>query len=306
MSTEHNGDHEIGMTPPAPTAPAASAASTSAPRKDDSGSGSSNGSGSGGRAIGILLGVIGGVVLLGACTSAAFAAGMNLGPRHDTSESVDVAGVNELRVDVGASDLTIEFRDVDEAELAIEGGRDSRWVLTRDDDELVVRTKNEWFGWWFRPWFAGDERVTLTLPENLAGLDAQVEVGAGAIDMDGDFGALDVTLGAGHIEVGGSAESVDAKVSAGRMDLQLDGVSEAEFTVSAGDLVGELTGTAPDSVTIDVSAGSLSLELPDVQYRVSQNVSAGSVDNDLDTSSSARNTIDVQVAAGSAALRPAD
>lgn len=296
MSTEHSGGHEVGMTPP-PAENAAPQAQASAPK---------SGSGSGTRAIGITLGIFGAIALVGTGATAAVGATAQLMQPGDSAMSVDGTGIRAVDLDIGASDVTVRFRDVDEVELTVEGGSRGAWTLDRDGDELIVHSPNRTFGWWFGGWFNSDERVTLTLPESAAGLDADVDLGAGAVEMVGDFGELEVRLGAGYISVDGTAETVDADISAGRADLNLVDVSDADLTVAAGELVAEFSGSAPDAVRIDVSAGSLRLTLPDDTYRVSQDVSAGSLDNRLDTASSARSTIDVSVSAGSAILRPGD
>lgn len=294
MSTEHNGGHEVGMTPPP--------AENAAPREPAP----SSGSGSGTKAIGITLGIFGAIALIGTGATAAVGATAQLMQPGDSAMSVDGTGIRALDLDIGASDVTVQFRDVDEVELTVEGGSRGAWTLDRDGDELIVHSPNRTFGWWFGGWFNTDERVTLTLPESAVGLDADVDLGAGAVEMIGDFGELEVRLGAGYISVDGTADTVDADISAGRADLNLVDVSEADLTVAAGELVAEFSSSAPDAVSIDVSAGSLRLTLPDDTYRVSQDVSAGSLDNRLDTASSARSTIDVSVSAGSAILRPGD
>ena len=73
--------------------------------------------------------------------------------------------------------------------------------------------------------------------------------------------------------------------------------------VSAGGLKAVFTGSAPDDVAIDVSAGSLDLTVPSGAYRVDSDVSAGGLDNRLETSSSASRVITVSVSAGDATLR---
>ena len=47
------------------------------------------------------------------------------------------SGVTKLIADVAASDVTIRFGDVDEAELQVSGS-DGRWTLERDGDETQV------------------------------------------------------------------------------------------------------------------------------------------------------------------------
>jgi hypothetical protein len=55
---------------------------------------------------------------------------------------------------------------------------------------------------------------------------------------------------------------------------------------------------------IDVSAGSLGLALPDARYNITQDVSAGSLNNRLDHSSTSERRIDITLSAGEVTLRP--
>lgn len=290
MSTNDMGGHDLTPPPsPTPTPPA-----TPAPRSDRAGV----------RPITVVLSVIGGVALASAGVTAAFAAGNQLA-RVDSFDTADVSGIRSVDVDISASDVTVEFGDVDEAQLQVEGGRGGSWTLERDDDELLLHSPSP-FGLWFGDWFASEGRVVLTLPESLgeAGLDFDLDLSAGSLTVTGDFGDVEAAVGAGELWVEGTADSVDADVSAGRAEIRLENVAEADFVVSAGHLSAELTGSAPDEVTIDVSAGSLQLWVPDETYDVVEDVSAGSFVNEVQTSSSSPRTISATVSAGSAEVRP--
>lgn len=313
MSTNDNGGHEIPLTPPpsnqgAPVNPAPTAASApSAGGTAQPPTGSARPASGPGRPIGIVLAVIGGVALLGSGTTAAFAAGSQLS-RSDSVSTTDVTGIQSLEMEVGASDVSVQFGDVDEAELRVDGGSGATWTLERDDDELIVHSPNRTFGWWFGGWFGDDERVVLTLPESLqrVGLDLDLDLGAGSLEASGEFGEVDLHVGAGALTLEGSATSVDADISAGRAEIELADVSEADLGIAAGRLTAEFTGTTPDTITFEVSAGSLELTVPDDVYNVTQEVSAGSFDNRVETSTTASSTIDAKVSAGSATLRAGD
>lgn len=263
------------------------------------------------RTVAIITAVVGGIALIGSGTTAAFGAvnAFSHADGSDQSDRVDVSGVTQLTADVAASDVTIRFGDVDEAELQVSGS-DGRWTLERDDDELRLHSPDGWWSWggdgsWFGDW-GRDENVELVLPEELAGLDADLSLGAGALNAEGDFGELDVDISAGSVHVTGSASSLDAELNAGRAEFELADVDTASFGVSAGELISTLTGSAPREVEVRVSAGSLKLALPDVPYDVAQDVSAGSLDNDLQTAANSRNAVTVDVSAGNVKLRPSD
>lgn len=263
---------------------------------------------SGKTAIMVTTAIVGGLALLGTGGTAAFAATGTLLTSSDRSDSIqtqDASGIESIDLDVDAGNMRIEFGDVDEAELAVTNGRGPGWTFDRNGDELVVRSPEFRWGWWFDGWFGDDESAVLTLPESLrdSALDADLTLDAGSLDVVGDFGALDIAVNAGALDLEGAASAVDIDMSAGRADVLVDGVEEAGLQVSAGDLNVELTGTPPTQTTIDVSAGSVDLTVPNASYTISQDVSAGTLDAQIDQSSS-RRLIDVTLSAGSVTIRP--
>lgn len=250
---------------------------------------------------------LGGVLLLGTLVSGlgsiAWAAGGNGGSGTRTA---DVSGVSSLTFDVSAGHVVVQYADVDEAVLDISGG-DRTWRLERRGETLALSNGRPWWaGWDGLGWSA--DRATLTLPEAMSDekLDARFDVSAGSITADGTYGQLRVEVGAGDADVSGSADELTVDVSAGSADVSFDGVRRADLGIGAGDIVAALTGAAPDEVVIDVSAGSLVAELPDADYDIASDVSAGSFDNFLSTSSGSPRSVDVQVSAGEVTLRPGD
>lgn len=307
MTTDNSGvpGEHTPLTPPpasAPQMPAPRGVPTPPPP------GPSGGRSSGATAVMVVTAVVGGIALLGTGgTAVAAAAGTVISSsRPDSVQTVDVEGIEGIDLDADASSMRVEFGDVDEAELAITNGRGTAWTFERDGDELIVRSPDSVFGWWFGSWFGDEQIAVLTLPESLRGteFDADLTLDAGSLDVDGDFGVLDVTVSAGALDITGSATELDVEMSAGRADIVLDGVTAADLGVSAGNLTVELTGAPPSQTTIDVSAGSLDLTVPDVEYAVTQDISAGTLNSKVDEASSARRTIDVSLSAGTATIRP--
>lgn len=306
-----NDDFQGGHTPLTP--PPASAPEAPAPPQAQAPTASGDGDtgrSSGATAVMILTAVVGGMALLGSGATAAVAAtGSLVASSTEGTDSVlseDASGIQDIDLDVDAGNMRIEFGDVDDAELAVTNSRGPAWTLERDGDSLVVRSPEFEFGWWFGSWFGDDQSAVLTLPESLreSALDADLTLDAGSLDVVGDFGDLDITVNAGALDVEGAAISLTIDMSAGRADATLDGVDEADLTVAAGDLNVELTGPAPSQTTIDVSAGSLDLTVPDESYSITQDVSAGSLDAKVDQSSGTRRVIDVSLSAGSVTIRP--
>ncbi|MCK2035038.1 DUF4097 domain-containing protein [Microbacterium sp. SSW1-49] len=306
MTTEQN-DFSGGHTPltpppasgtqPAPQAPSPEMAAPPA-----------TGRSAGSKAVMIVTAIVGGIAILGSGGAAAAAAAGSImsSSTPDSVQTVSTEGLTGIDVSADASSMRVEYGNVDEARLAITNGRGAAWTFERDGDELVVRSPQGVWGWWFGSWFGDEEVAVLTLPESLQGeeLDADLTLNAGSLDVVGEFGALDIDVNAGALDVRGTATGFDVQMSAGRADVLLDGVDEADLGVSAGDLTVELTGTAPRRTAVDVSAGSVDLTVPDVEYDLTQDVSAGSLDAKVQQSSNARRTIDVTLEAGRATIRP--
>ncbi|MFS0866494.1 hypothetical protein AB3M83_04050 [Microbacterium sp. 179-B 1A2 NHS] len=257
------------------------------------------------RVVAIIAIVVGGALILSAILSAVGSALWMTGARGaDGPRVADAGGISSLSLDVSAGDVAVVYADVEEATLDVLG--DGRgWRLERQGDQLRL-SKHEpwWISWNGFDW--NSDRVTLTLPQELADerLDARIDVSAGSVSIDGTYGDLDVHIGAGSADVNGTADVLSVDLSAGGADIDVADVSRGTLTVGAGELIASLTGTAPDELTIDVSAGSLVASLPDDTYAVTSDVSAGELDNQLSTSSDAPHRIDVQVSAGSTTLRP--
>ena len=293
------------VPPAAATPPEGSVPPTYPPAVGNNAGGSGpSGPGRGGsRVLAVTLGVIGGVAVLGAAGMAAAGTVASNVFTHDvTSEAEQVAagGAGLIDVSVSAGSIRIEFGDVDEAVLDSSSGYGS-WRLTRDGDTISVKAPDrQWVGIW---WDHFEASAVLTLPREMAGADLDLDVSFGDVVAAGDFGDVSYELGAGDLEITGSARTLDADVSAGNSTIELRDLQAASFEVGAGDVYGNLRGgEAPQHIDLDVSAGSLELQLPDVPYAVTSETAFGDFTSNLDTQSGAPRTIDVELAAGDITL----
>lgn len=250
------------------------------------------------RVIALLTAALGVAVVVGTVATAAVPT-VAAAAARDEERSVAVGGVSTVKIDVDAVMLTVVFDDVSEASLDVREFTRGSWTFERNGSTLRVATPRNsvlsWFG-------GGNGRATLTLPEELAGVDTDVMVAGGSVEASGDFGDLGLTLAAGRVAVRGTAETLTADVDAGRGEIDLSNVSTAALSTEAGELIARLGGTAPDTVTASISAGSIELTLPDEVYDVTTGVSAGGVDNRLRTQSGSPRTVDVRVEMGNALL----
>lgn len=249
------------------------------------------------RVVAILAIVLGSVVIVGTLASAVFSVVRAATLRTETF-TADAAGISELDVDIRGANLTIEYGDA--ASLTVEGAA-GEWRFERDEDALRVTNQPSWWSGW--RWGSTDEAV-LTLPRSLerVAVDADLSVSGGALDADGTFGALELELAAGSLDVSGSARDVSVDGSAGRIVLDLADVDAAELTLRAGSLTGSFTGTTPNGLTADVSAGRIDLTLPDDEYAVDSDVSAGEFRHTLTVDPSSSHRVSVRVGAGAVLL----
>lgn len=253
--------------------------------------------------VAILIIVLGALIVLGTIVGAVFST-IRAAAVSTASSTVAVPGVDALAIELNAGSLTVEYADVDEAELEVTapfGG--DRWTLERNGDTLTVASPSwEWGMGWL---FGGSGRAVLTLPEGLEGLDAELQMGAGSFHAEGEFGVVGLSVGAGEVDLAGSADDVTVDLSAGRATLDLADIETADLTVSAGSMDATFDGTQPSDIRAEVSAGSLNLVVPDGSYDVTSDVSAGNFRNALGSDPGADSTISVSVSAGQVSLRSA-
>lgn len=255
----------------------------------------------GSRVVAILTIVLGIALILGALGTSVLAAIGTSQRGASGTLTADAVGIQSLKVDVAAADLTIVYGG--ESVVLDVNGAASDWRVRRDGPALVVATQRTWWSA-LRPFNESDTAV-LTLPQSLKGsaLDADLSLSAGSLRADGDFGRLDVTVSAGAMNLSGRAATLDAEVSAGRLVFDLARVDTARLKLSAGSVDGSLAGSAPSAVSVDLSAGRLALILPDDRYAVSSNASAGDIENRLRVDSTSPHRITVGVSAGYVSLR---
>lgn len=253
----------------------------------------------------MLLVTLTGVVVIGALVLQAVGFGLTSGAdtRHATY-SADVDGVADLDVRVSSGDLTVSFAQVEEATLEVTatGWRsDIDWTFEVDGDRLVVREDGNR---WFWPDFgSARSEATLVLPSELEGaVSAALDVSSGQMSVDGDLADVVIDVSAGRLTFVGASTSLEAKVSAGDATVVTSDPDTIAVRVSAGSFEGTVTGAAPRSTTVDVSAGDAVLDLPDAAYAVSGGVSAGDRTIDVRTDPSSEHSLHVQVSAGDATI----
>lgn len=251
----------------------------------------------------IIIAIIGAITLAVVLVTTLFGSISGLS-RGSASQTADATGVTELKLNANAANVNIAFADVDEATLDATGQRANRWELNRSGDALSIHSSEMWWSWcWFN---CAETEVTVTLPEELndGSLNAELDLNAGRLNATGTFDQLAIELNAGEVDMEGAARALVTEVNAGDANLRLADVETVSFEVAAGRIDSELTGTAPATTEIEVSAGQLILAMPDADYDVVSDAAAGNLNNNLPTAPDATNRITVDVAAGDVTLKP--
>ncbi len=265
----------------------------------------------GGRRRGGITGVvtiIGVLVLALLVIQGGAAASWGNGRPHSGSYSAAVDDISRIDIDISRATLTTTFGDVPEATLDITstGWRaEDPWTFEVDGDRLVVSDRRQA---WFLP-FLGSRGVTaeLTLPRDLEGtIDLEMDLAAGDVDVLGDYRQVDVQVAAGSAAFEGASTTLTVDVSAGDATIVTSGPESVDVEVSAGRVTADVTGTPPGSTVVDVSAGDVHLYLPDGDYAVSGEVSAGDRSIDVRTDPAAAATLQVDVSAGDATVAYGD
>ena len=301
------------VTPPAPgadplgAAPTTPAAPTPAGTEHSSGSTAPRPPRGALTAITVAAAIIGGGALVTVGGTAAFGAihqvATGSGSARSTS-AVDARGLTTLKVDVGRGDATIRFDDTTEATMIVDGQDAGDWTMRREGDVLRVERPSGAFGWWIGAWFGQDPQMTLTLPRELEGeLTADLQLDAGSLTAEGRFDTLSTTVNAGELTVDGGAKAITTRISAGSATLRLQDVRTADLSMSAGDMSAVISGSQPDLVRLDVSAGSMDVTVPSGRYDLSKDTSAGSMDAQIQTDPSSSHRIQSSLSAGSITLR---
>jgi hypothetical protein len=219
---------------------------------------------------------------------------------YDVSSDSSALALTDLQIDLAGGELTVEYGDVESAQLDADSRGRQGWTFDQEGDSLRVASPSGSFV------DAGrGARATLTLPWDLegSGITADIRVTGGALELTGGFGDVTVEVAGGVATLDGAARDIDVTVTGGSATAAIMDAEAAAFEVAGGELTATLSGVTPTRTDVEVTAGSADITLPDDEYRVRVDDGVGSVDNGLRTSSSATATVDVTATMGSVRLR---
>lgn len=250
--------------------------------------------------------VVGAVVAVGTLAGTGVSAVASMADWRGDTSSYDVSSdssalaLTDLQIDLAGGELTVEYGDVESAQLDADSRGRQGWTFDQEGDSLRVASPSGSFV------DAGrGARATLTLPWDLegSGITADIRVTGGALELTGGFGDVTVEVAGGVATLDGAARDIDVTVTGGSATAAIMDAEAAAFEVAGGELTATLSGVTPTRTDVEVTAGSADITLPDDEYRVRVDDGVGSVDNGLRTSSSAAATVDVTATMGSVRLR---
>lgn len=209
----------------------------------------------------------------------AVAAASNCEHSQDRSLTLDLTGIQTVRIEIGANELRLAPSGAAGARFgaracASSPGLFGQLVLEqrREGDRLVIVAKRDGYSvGWIRAKYAYLE-IDAQLP---AGLAYEVKVGSGDAIVSG-LGSLRADVGSGDLEVRDISGLFEVEVGSG--DVLAENVGELRVSsVGSGDL--EANGVRGDVLIRDIGSGDVDLR------RVGGNVeisSIGSGDADID------------------------
>ncbi|MEJ5915368.1 hypothetical protein [Pseudokineococcus sp. 1T1Z-3] len=260
------------------------------------------------RVVSVVAAALGGLVLAATTASAIGITADQVG-RYDTTLTEPVAGVTSLDLDAaGASVVVSPVTGSSDARLVLDGVRGD-WRMERVGSTLVVTGPSRERA---RASGSGAGHADLSLPASLlrGDLSADLDVLGSSVTVEGRYGDLAVSVTGGELWLGGApdeglrATSVAAVVTGGTLTARLEDVAEVDLGVTGGSGSVVATGTPPEEVVVDVTAGSLDLVLPTATYDVTTEAGPWEVVDELTSVPGAPRTVDVSVTAGQAFLSP--
>ncbi|MGO2110667.1 MAG: hypothetical protein ACTH31_03545, partial [Pseudoclavibacter sp.] len=230
-------------------------------------------------------------------------------PTFNWSDNVNVEGVEAIEIDGSASDITVEFADIEDATLDVETtvGPEPAWTFEVEDDVLtVVETHDGGFTGPISGW--APTTALVTLPESMRGdlVDLSATISSGALTIDGDFGDVELVANSGGLLFMGGAETMDVDVQSGFGDVTVADADEVAIDVGSGAFSAVIEGEQPSSIAVDVNSGWADVMVPAGEYRVSGDVQSGARDINVDESTQADSTLEVNVSSGGATVSEGD
>ncbi|MGG3562259.1 DUF4097 domain-containing protein [Neobacillus rhizosphaerae] len=205
-----------------------------------------------------------------------------------------------IEINVSSVSTTIIPEDRDDLE-AVYNGKE-KLSVNDSGNKVEVSIKNKWFDWFNWAPFSKKKELKIYIPKNYD-RNMSIDLGSGNLHFSGSsknkplkLNELTVDIGSGNLNLSNLAVNhFEHDVSSGNVNINSLKADSGTFDVSSGNLeIKHYTGPIEadissgrlsiqvdqlvDSITIDVSSGDVTLDLPnDADFTMNGDVSSGNI-----------------------------
>ena len=172
------------------------------------------------------------------------------------TKAYEASAVSDLSCDLRYEELVLKTWNEAKVQVKVTGKDHNRVKISNDNGSLTIASSQK----------VRNRSVEIFCPENLNLQKIKLQMGAGTIELDGDFKAeqMEVNVGAGTIENSGSLDikEADFTVGVGTADISELQVENLKGSCGMGEMELTLTGKAAD-YNYELKCGLGNLELDD-------------------------------------------
>lgn len=170
----------------------------------------------------------------------------------------EASAVSDLSCDLRYEELVLKTWNEDKVQVKVTGKNHNRVKISNDNGSLTIASSQK----------VRNRSIEIFCPENLSFQKIKLQMGAGTIELDGDFKAeqMEVNVGAGTIENSSSLDikEADFTVGVGTADISELQVENLKGSCGMGDMELTLTGKAED-YNYELKCGLGNLDVDDSQ-----------------------------------------
>ena len=174
------------------------------------------------------------------------------------TKAYEASGVSDLSCDLKYEELVLKTWNEAKVQVKVTGKNHNRVKISNDNGSLTIASSQK----------VRNRSVEIFRPENLSLQKIKLQMGAGTIELDGDFKAdqMEVNVGAGTLENSGSLDVKEANftVGVGTADISEIQTEKLNGSCGMGNMDLTLAGKAAD-YNYELKCGLGNLEVDDSQ-----------------------------------------
>ncbi len=144
----------------------------------------------------------------------------------DYTKVYEASAISDLSCDLRYEELILKTWNEDKVQVKVSGKDHNRVEISNDNSCLKIESNKK----------VRNRSVEIFCPENLSFQKVKLQMGAGTINLDGDFKAdqMEVNVGAGTLENSGSLDIKEADFTVGVGTADLSGIQVEKLNGSCG------------------------------------------------------------------------